>query len=136
MNNDFYISITDKDRWNPTDKEGQDLLVKALVNKCNDISAGDINKVCSGLIANNSEADIVNSLPSGFSIPVLLTSIGYLLKHLSPLLIQYMKNKASKEITVDIHGKRITIKGGPNFEKELSAIIKQTEKLDVPDKDA
>ena len=136
MSNEFYLSVHNLNRWKPTDEEGQHLLVRAMVDKCNDLSVGKINKVTSGFMVNNSEAEIVNSVLTGLSIPVLLTSVGYLLKHLSPLLIQYMKNHAAKEITVDIHGTRITVKGGSNFEKELEAIIRQAEKLDSSNEDA
>jgi hypothetical protein len=47
-----------------------------------------------------------------------------------------MKNQSAKEITVDIHGIKITVKGGYNFEKELEAIIRQAEKLDGSNEDA
>ncbi|QUX92253.1 hypothetical protein CYL31_12955 [Marinomonas sp. A3A] len=136
MSNEFYLSVHNQNRWKLTDEEGQHLLVKAMIDKCNDLSVGKINKVTSGFMTNNSEAEIVNSLLTGLSIPALVTSVGYLLKHLSPLLIQYMKNQSAKEITVDIHGIRITVKGGYNFEKELEAIIRQAEKLDGSNEDA
>lgn len=136
MSNEFYLAIHNQNRWKPTDEDGQHLLVKAMIDKCNDLSVGEINKVTSGFMVNNSEAEIVNSLLTGLSIPALVTSVGYLLKHLSPLLLQYMKNQSAKEITVDVHGTRITVKGGSNFEKELEAIIQQAEKLDGSNKEA
>lgn len=136
MSKEFYLSVQNQNRWKPTDEEGQHLLVNAMIDKCNDLSVGKINKVTSSFMANSSEAEIVNSLLMGLSIPTLVTSVGYLLKHLSPLLIQYMKNQSAKEITVDIHGTRITVKGGSNFEKELKVIIRQAEKFDGSNEDA
>lgn len=136
MSNEFYLSVHDQNRWKPTDAEAQHLLVEAMIDKCNDLSVGRVNKVTSGFMANNAETEMVNSLLTGFSLPALVTSAGYLLKQLSPLLIQYMKNQSAKEITVSIHGTTITVKGGSNFEEELKAIITQAKKLDGSNNEA
>ncbi len=130
MNTEFFLSIHDQDRWKRTDTESQHQLVERLINEASKIEAGEIRKVRSGFVANNAGADIANALLSGLSIPALLTSAGYLIKQLSPLLIEYMRSRAAKEITVDVHGKRITIKGGGDFEDELNKVIRQADRLD------
>ena len=135
MNNDFYLSINDQDRWKTTDSERQHAIIESLIEECNKCGAGKINKVSSGFVT-NTEADVANLLISGLSIPVVLTSIGYLFKHLSPLLVEYMRSQSSKEITVDIHGKKITIKGGVNFETDLKKVITEVENLGEKDENA
>ncbi|ACV26792.1 hypothetical protein [Kangiella koreensis] len=130
MNTDFLLSINDQNRWKKTDTESQQRLVERLISEVSKIEAGEVKKVRSGFVPNNAGADFANALLSGLSIPALLTSAGYLLKHLSPLLIEYMRSRSAKEITVDIHGKRITIKGGGDFEDELNKVIQQAETLD------
>jgi hypothetical protein len=130
MSTEFFLAINDQDRWKRTDTESQHHLVERLINESSKIEAGEVIEVRSGFVANNSGADIANTLLSGLSIPALLTSTGYLLKHLSPLLIEYMRSRSAKEITVDIHGKRITVKGGGDFEDELNKVIRQAERLD------
>src|SRR5699024_4949612 len=119
---EFFLSINDQDRWKQTDTDAQHLLVERIVKESDRLGAGEIRKVTSGFAVNNAEIEAISSLLSGLSIPALLTSVGYLLKHLSPLLVEYMRNKSSKEITIDAHGKRITIKGGSNFSKELDEV--------------
>ncbi|WP_439504214.1 hypothetical protein [Methylophaga sp.] len=130
MNIDFLLSIHDQNRWKKTDAESQHHLVERLIIEASKIEAGEVKKVRSGFVANNAGADLANTLLSGLSIPALLTSAGYLLKHLSPLLIEYMRSRSAKEITVDIHGKRITIKGGGDFEDDLNKVIREAEDLD------
>jgi hypothetical protein len=128
MTTRFAISIGDTNRRKPTDSENQHKTVLTMMEACKNLGESKPNQITSGLTVNASEADIANSIICGFSYPALLCSAGYILKYLSPVLVEYMKSRSQKEITVDFSGKRITVKGGGDFEKNLTDIIEAIEK--------
>lgn len=131
MDSSFSIFLNDSNRWQPTDTPEQSKVVNLLMLKCEELGEKP-SKVLSGLATNSAGAEFTNTLLSGLSIPTVIASGGYLLKHLSPIIIEFMKSRLQKEITVDYKGIRITVKGGGNFENELDKVIERIESLDSP----
>ena len=112
-------------------RQEQAAVVNLLLSKCEELGEKPV-KLTSGFVANSEGSELAHALLSGLSIPTLLASGGYLLKHLSPIIIEFMKSRAQKEIAIDYKGTRITVKGGGNFENELDTVIKKIESLDSP----
>ena len=129
MENRFSISLHDVDRWKPTDEDRQAEVVKQLIHECESHGERKPNLMTSGFRANNSSAQIASDLISGFSIPAVITSAGFLLKHLAPLVIEYLKTRPQKEVTVDYKGHRVTIRGGCDVAKELQDLIAKIDEV-------
>ena len=130
MENRFAVSLHDVDRWKPTDEERQAEVVKQLMQECESQGEQKPNLMTSGFRANSSSAQIASDLISGFSIPAVITSAGFLLKHLAPLISEYLKTRPQKEVTVDYKGHRVTVRGGGDVAKELQDLVQKIDEAD------
>lgn len=125
MENRFAVSLHDVDPWNPTDDGRQEEVVKQLMGECEALGEAKPNIMTSGFRADSSTVQVANELISGFSIPAVITSAGYVLKHLSPWIVEYLKTRPQKEVTIDYKGHQVTVKGGGDVAKELQTLIRK-----------
>lgn len=133
MENRFSVSLHDVDRWKPTDEERQAEVVKQLMHECESQGEQKPNLITSGFRANSSSAHIASDLISGFSIPAVITSAGFLLKHLAPLIIEYLKTRPQKEVTVDYKGYRVTVRGGGDVAKAIQDLVQKIDEAESGD---
>ena len=130
MNSDFNLVFENNNVLSSNEKQYQANLMRTLLESSNELGAGESYLIESVPYLNNSESEVVNAVVSGLSIPAIIISAGQLLKHLSPLLVEYMKGKSLREITVESSGKKVTVKGGHNFESDLQKVIENLSDID------
>ncbi|AXS84272.1 hypothetical protein [Marinobacter sp. Arc7-DN-1] len=130
MDNRFAVSLHDVDPWRPTDEERQEEVVKRLMDECEVLGEAKPSIMTFGFRTNSSTAQIANDLVSGLSLPALISSAGYVLKHLAPLIIEYLKTRPQKEVTIDYKGHRVTVRGGGDVAKELQNLIRKIDETE------
>jgi hypothetical protein len=130
MNNDLYISLNDSLPFVVTDKDEQEAMIQKLKIASSEINENAPNQIIRAFTRDSVDAGITNAVLSGLSWPAVITSVGYLLKHLSPIIIEFMKVRAQKEISIEVKGVKMTVKGGGNFEDDLNKLISKIESLD------
>jgi len=129
MDEKFELYLNDIDRFKPTDLESQDQTLKKLMGKCELLGETEANIMVSGFRADNSTVQVANDLITGFSIPAVITSTGFVLKQISPLIIEYLKTRPQKEISIEHKGQKISVKGGGSVGKELHELIRTIDEI-------
>ena len=134
MIKDLYIYISDTDSSTAFDDKVEQT---ELFEKIQDVS-DENNEVkptptTHMFVLDGAETEITNAVISGLSWPALITSAGFFLKQLSPLLIEFMRSRVQKEMTFEIKGVKVTLNGGGDFEKELKKVVSELEVLNEKD---
>ena len=132
MSNEFYLSIRDTDARKPTDAKEQAEFVNQLINECVKLGENQPGRIFSGSFRDSAESQVSNVILAGLSIPAVITSVGYLLKYLSPIIVEFMRLRSNKEISINHNNTKITIKGSGNFEHDLDKVIEKIELLEQP----
>lgn len=122
------IGISDVDPRKPRPED--ESFLTSLKEEAQVVASGKVTVIKTVAIQKSAWPEVAKKTFEALSyleIPVLISSVALLISTLSPIIVQYLKNKSSKEVTIATDGVKVVLKGGAS-EREVMEGLKAIEK--------
>ena len=122
------IGISDVDPTNPRPED--ESFITSLNQEAQVVASGKVKVIKTAYIQESAWPEVAKATLEALSdleVPVLISSVAFLISKLSPIIVQYLKNRSSKEVTIEIDGIKVVLKAGAS-ESEVMEALKAIEK--------